>query len=579
MVAFTFGRFYLRRARRLFPALFATLLLSFVAAIVLLAPASLRDFSASAMATILWVSNIYFWMGAGYFDTASIEKPLLHTWSLAVEEQFYVFWPIIMLVVLSVHRRWVAPVFLVVAALASIASGVALAHHTSALFYLTPFRVFQFAAGAIMVWVLEWRRPTGLEAEASLLVGFVLIVVSIFYLTDQTPFPINGIVPSLGAALVIYAGQARLGGLALRNRLSVWIGQISYSVYLVHWPVVVFYCYYVNRALTTQEGLVMVAASIVGGALMHRFVETPFRYQTPTSFSPRRYGAACLAVAFIAVAGSASVHASNGLAWRYPQLSFALSPASAYGGEDCPYPGCTHGTSGREVLVVGDSFSRQLFAGLTTVFPDQRFRFIDQRTCAMFSMQWARWMDENRVGECKEDRKEVFDLLRGGAPLIMANHWGLSDFFDATEFARSGKIVRKKIPEADIYKFAVAEVERIKAESGSRGVMVVANPPDVVAIGDLQKCVVAAIDDKSIVCDHSPLSIQTARRAFVYAFHDPSMTVIDPYNAFCSTGQCENYDSGGFFYSDAYHLSRHGSIKFVEASKGEFATFLDSVNR
>lgn len=148
----------------------------------------------------------------------------------------------------------------------------------AAVFFLTPFRVFEFAIGSLVVWAVKFQPRDTVVLELALLVGLTMIGYAVFSYSDETVFPyLNALAPCLGTALAIYAGTAPISGLLLRNPITVGIGLISYSVYLLHWPLIVFYSYYKFSPLTDAEKFWLCALTLIGAVLMYRFVELPFR--------------------------------------------------------------------------------------------------------------------------------------------------------------------------------------------------------------------------------------------------------------------------------------------------------------
>ena len=190
---FSYRMFYLRRIRRLFPAMIATLALSSVAAVFILPRGLLESFSHSQLASAVYVSNIYFWSVADYFDTESILKPLLHTWSLSVEEQFYLVWPFFLALTLRRRPRLAMSIALVGSLLAA-----ELMHRQSAstAFYLFPFRIFEFAFGALICGVSLERLPRW-NRDTLLLISLAVIVGSVMLMDEQTRNPGIATVPLL----------------------------------------------------------------------------------------------------------------------------------------------------------------------------------------------------------------------------------------------------------------------------------------------------------------------------------------------------------------------------------------------
>ncbi len=388
-----FGRFYLRRARRLLPALFFTLLASSVVAIWSLSPRQLELYGASLAYSVLSVSNIYFYLQSGYFDTAAALKPLLHTWSLGVEEQFYLLWPLLLF--LCVPRRWLAAAAVAIAGLVSLAlSEALLAEHADAAFYLMPFRIFQFSLGASLVWLIPRQTMNETARDALLVVGFVLIACAVFLFSDETPFPgLHALVPSFGAVLCIYAGETRRLGRLLSNRLSVSIGLISYSLYLVHWPIVSFFKRYAGGGeFQPFEKCVLVLASLLIAAMMFRWIERPYRR---AKVSNRPFVLGCvLFAALISILG-ASMAATGGWSWRPWATNGSVSTFAVARGKELRFQvrkelcqrkvrraECDNVVEGRvNALIIGDSHAIDALNAFERIYPEHNFAMSELAGC------------------------------------------------------------------------------------------------------------------------------------------------------------------------------------------------------
>ena len=217
---------------------------------------------------------------SGYFDAPAAEKPLLHTWSLAVEEQFYIVFPLFLFII---HRwlkgrwiTWLAPI----AVLSFAASVWGVAYHPAAAFYLAPMRAWELALGSLLALDAFPQLRQRLWLELAGLIGLVLIAWGVFAFTSTAPFPgVNALFPAGGAALVIYSGNGceTTIGKVLGIRPLVFIGLISYSLYLWHWPLLVFAQAWSIHELTALEKGVIVVLSFLLAGLSWRFVELPFR--------------------------------------------------------------------------------------------------------------------------------------------------------------------------------------------------------------------------------------------------------------------------------------------------------------
>ena len=362
--SFSFGNFYIRRIRRLFPALVFTFALALIAGFFLFALKFFDSFSRSLLSALFSVSNFYFWKTSDYFAPAAEFEPLLHTWSLSVEEQFYLLWPITLIFLVKRFQKPGVTIFLIAISLISLAMNAAFKDHSELIFYLLPFRVFEFAIGALLVWLVNLQPSDKRWLEALAAIGFALIAYSVVCFTKFTIFPyFNALIPCIGAALLIYAGQAKYAGKILGNRSLVGIGLISYSLYLIHWPMIALYKYYKDiDSLTYPEMLVIGMASLIIAYLMYRFVEQPFRRVQKGDGKNRKFLLNSLAI-FVTVGILAIyVRVGEGLEWRID--SFQNYQNVDYGGKNYPWE-TTLGNpeSPNKLIVYGDSHSKQyLFA-------------------------------------------------------------------------------------------------------------------------------------------------------------------------------------------------------------------------
>lgn len=288
---FSLSNFYLRRGRRLLPALFATLLMSMIIGFYVLSPHDLILLAKSVLASQFFYSNLYFWSTAGYFSDISQSNILLHTWSLSVEEQFYLIWPLLLLALIKgVHvgkRNWA---LLLLLAASIIGSSWAAKMAPEAGFYLLPFRFHEFLIGglAYQLGATQQRRLNAIGSGKLAAVGCLLIVGSFFVINDNTTFPgLMSLPPTIGIALLLLSSPPKL-----LSRFLTWmplkqIGLASYSIYLIHWPLIAFS----QRTTNVPDGsiarLVIFVSAITLGYASYRLIEGPFRNPAKTIYHPK----------------------------------------------------------------------------------------------------------------------------------------------------------------------------------------------------------------------------------------------------------------------------------------------------
>lgn len=283
---FSLVTFYERRARRILPALFFVMFCCLPFAWFWLAPAHLKDFSQSLTAVSVFSSNILFWYESGYFAPAAELLPLLHTWSLSVEEQYYLLFPLFLMLLWRLKKRWIFAILIIIAVVSLATAQWGAYNKPSAAFFLLPARGWELAIGALIAFYFLYKKKqheivaaNKIASEFLGLLGLGLIIYSIIAFDESTPFPsVYALVPTIGTALIILFSTAETAvGRFLGTKVMVGIGLISYSTYLWHQPLFVFAR---HRSLVepgTSFLLTLSAVSIGLAYLSWRFVEEPFR--------------------------------------------------------------------------------------------------------------------------------------------------------------------------------------------------------------------------------------------------------------------------------------------------------------
>ena len=306
---FTIGRFYERRIRRLYPAVTAVTLACLPFAWLLLLPSEFRDFLFSVASVQIFASNLYFWTQSDYFGSAAELTPLLHTWSLAVEEQFYLIFPFVLILLRRLSLRLLLTV-LSLGALASLALAQELIDsHASASFFLLPTRAWEMLAGSLLaLGMSEAGTRHRWLGNLAALAGVGMIGASTFLYHSGTPFPgVYALVPVVGTVLVIaFATRETLVGRVLALRPLVFIGTVSYSAYLIHQPLFAFARIYTMRSLNLPLVLGLVGVTFLLAYFSWKFIENPFRqrrnFERQALFTTAATLSTCLFVVALAAA-------------------------------------------------------------------------------------------------------------------------------------------------------------------------------------------------------------------------------------------------------------------------------------
>ncbi|WP_439544157.1 acyltransferase family protein [Hyphomicrobium sp.] len=592
---FQFGNFYARRARRLFPALIATLTASFILSFLLLAPERFRDFAGSLVYAVASLSNFYFWSSAGYFDTDGLFKPLLHTWSLSVEEQFYLVWPALIVLLLT---RWRStPTLLALLALAGSSFILNEAFHfePATIFYLAPFRVFEFAIGAAVTW-LDKRQLSPLTSEAVLAAGLSLIAYAVFAFNDSTRIPsYNALIPCIGAAMAIYGGRAPYTGRLLRNPLSVAIGLVSYSLYLVHWPLIVFYRYATFTEPTVAEKWALCGLAATLAACMYRYIEQPFRRPSGITYANSAFGLACAGLAFAIVLPASTTWANGGWLWRANIPPGDIAEFVKFGGgegqfHDNHYGGvncigakrreCEFENGPEKFVLIGDSHGRMYYEGLMEFASSRKFGFkvFEAGACNFISP----------LSVCPAKEKAAAYVQNNRTEIIVLSHSWMRGNYETLFFKRSkGQLLLEPAEFSDYYAKELKALITNGYLAGVKKIVLIGAVPQFAGHGDAVDCltrpeflVARPRCDVGVIALHPRLEkyrefnklFGTAVRQF--AIPGKEIRFFDPFDALCDDRVCRQIVRDKLIYSDDDHLSKYGATVAIKHFAKQLQDFL-----
>ncbi|MET4483105.1 acyltransferase family protein [Bradyrhizobium sp. F1.13.3] len=425
---FSLSTFYGRRIKRIFPALITVLLAAYALGWAILLPSELRLLGENIAASVLFASNLFQLGQAGYFAPLAADNPLLHLWSLGVEEQFYIFWPLALgLMVHSPHRRQIIVGLIGV----SLAAGLVLAWtNPDWAFYAPVPRAWELLIGGLVAEANLVRKDSSNLLSAA---GVGAILASALLFDKSMPFPgALALLPVLGAAAVIATPNAAVNRLLLSSRPAVLLGLISYPLYLWHWPLLAYLGIVRHGVPNFLEIWAAVVAAIVLSILTYRFVEWPVRHARNV------VPGLSMTLALVGVIGVATILFA-GFVSRFPEELQAVAAVST---DDNPAfkdhcfleaPGssfdmsCIEQGDGPLLLLWGDSNAAALFPAIAKAAKSASFRV------ARFSAPGcAPILEAGANASCKQSNETAFGLIKVSHPDIVVLHamWGFDTDLD-----------------------------------------------------------------------------------------------------------------------------------------------------
>ena len=555
--------FYTHRIRRLFPALFATIALCLLAGYFILIPADLARFSGAALHAVLSISNFYFWFEAGYFDTSAFSKPLLHTWSLGIEEQFYLIWPIALIFLVRSKSIHTAPMVIAAAAFLSLlAAEYMIARDQTAAFYLLPFRAFEFAIGGLLVWLPKEFPPNAKSQNLLWAIGLSLILIAIFNFKAPMHFPgISALLPCIGTALMIVGGSGQFGQKMLGNGTTKHVGRISYCIYLVHWPLIVFYSYYTFDDLSNLEKLGLITCTLIAAEILHRTIEEPFRKRKgrASNMSPRLFGSITIASAVLLIAVSATVWFRGGFSRATSTNIFATDNTI-----ETRLASLLEETeqrqSDKEIVFIGDSSAMDLHASYILSQTNERLNNfkVSMRAkggCRPVVGPSVSYAPSRKSGQlCEAFFQETFNEFIETQPkaVFLYARWGGVAKFNARVKSASRDTIKflLKNTKSDIIFVDYAPDYKKPVQEGSRLLFRLSE---------------TEFNQKLESSRNRAISEEFDNFFRELAATSDRVHFLSLKEFLCPNGQCVVFENGNFLVADKVHLTSHGKVKTAAA--------------
>ncbi|TNE63537.1 MAG: acyltransferase [Alphaproteobacteria bacterium] len=568
--SFSFAEFYARRVKRIFPALLVVLAACFLFGWFALLADEFTQLSKHIMAGIGFISNFVFWNESGYFDSAAEAKPLLHLWSLGIEEQFYIFWP------LAIWLAWRSRIgmLLVTAGVLVLSFGFnihGVSHDTVAAYYSPQTRFWELAAGGVLAYLtvngrISADRFSPLQANGLALAGFLMLGAGVLTITKASGFPgWWALLPVGGTVLLIMVGnRSWLNRHILSNRVAVWFGLISFPLYLWHWPILSFGRIIESQTPGRNFRIAAVLASILLAWLTYRFVERHIR-----SRKGYRAVAALMTAAVLLASASAYVYVRDGLPARSAVAGTDFSSAAqqqlvgplwAYTRNDTcmqayPFPGaeklawwfCMQSSAQKPTLaILGNSFANQLYPGFVHNDLLAHHVVLSVGTCDFGAAPDNR--DQNPNNPCFGRHAEAQQRFIDG---IVANERSI-------RFVVIDGLSRE--PDA-------AYIQRVQARISyleSLGIRVIVFTPHLRPEFHPKACYHTPMKSTARDCSF-PLSVRAAQDASFQPLMDavaasnPQVRFFDQNDIFCDAGTCSFIRDGMPLVRDEVHMSEFAS--------------------
>lgn len=571
--AFSVKRFYERRARRILPALFFIMMVSGLFAWKWMLPKQLEDFCKSVLSVLLFSSNIFFWQQSGYFSPSNSEKPLIHTWSLSLEEQFYFFFPLLLLFSLRLSKKkliaFIGTLYLLSLSLAHWGSVA----KPAATFFLLPTRIWELLMGSLLA-LVSFRVPESVEKWLAGL-GLGLIGWGVFTFDAQTQNPsLYTLIPTIGTCLVLFAAKpTNLVGRILGTPVLVSTGLLSYSAYLWHQPVFAFARIRSITPLEQKHYFVLIGLVFLLAAFSWKFIEVPFR-KSQWKFSGKAFPIIASCSLFLLVFSGGGI-VKRGFPSRFSQRVLQLAAASVHIPPQCPDMSdgdsqskmgnlCTIGNKSKKptLAILGDSHAGALIDAFGEVL-------LKEGNSAVSIWAWAcpplldfEVPPKLRNNKCRQ-------LMNQGLQKIL-NDEGIKNVVLVGFWTRYLEPGDSSVADNQAFQVALKRTTQALVEKNKRIIFVKTVP-------EYQLNIAETLAKKALNKESLDLAKEYQTDREIYFVKNKSLQevlkaiemsspvkVVETADVFCKQSSCKYRDeSGNAFYQDSNHLSRRGAKEIV----------------
>jgi peptidoglycan/LPS O-acetylase OafA/YrhL len=575
--SFSLAEFYRRRVKRIAPPMLMVVLVTMATAQSVLVPEDAKRVADSALWSLLSLANVYFWrhQDTGYFAAASSESPLLHLWSLGIEEQFYIVWPLVLMFAYRRSRVMAFAILMTMAALVSFGLGqLWFARDASFTYYMLPTRAGELLLGALTALAVlrrvELRVPAAMVGPVAV-VGAALLTGSLFLINEEQVFPgLLAIPPTLGTALLILAGHCAQNPVTRLLQLWPlrWIGLLSYSAYLWHWPLLAFYRYGHEKIGIVAGGVALVLTFVLAW-LSYILIEWPSRASRASTVNVFAFQYLIPAAATATLAFAAMYIDGYGLRWGSDDYKSQLSAfrnrtksanqfdyvcqrqnASA---EDTHNERCVLGADGTEppnAILWGDSNAAHYVGVVGTIAREAGFRFrnIEVGSCPPIQADPAPFVSAKRLADCRSSTAPIVAAVKQFDTVIISASW-------TTYMQSSDNFL-------DVF---FSEVKSL-AEAGKQVILLGKAP---VIDGYDRRCREKALRYPLLECSTQVQPaldvIRANQRLKTFAEATPNVSYFDIGPYLCPNGTCTAFDGEGrALYYDSSHLSMPASWQLGE---------------
>lgn len=554
---FTITRFYQKRLDRLLPVLLVVLLFVAGAAYFTSPPQELSSISKSILAALTFTSNIFFWLESDYFAASAFTLPLLHTWSLGIEEQFYIFFPLFLILTyrLRIHKLAVAA-----AAITSFAIALYFIKTSPpATFYLLPSRAWELLLGSILALNFLPRLNSTTVSNLISAAGLILISASVLMLSKSSVFPgVNALPPTIGAMLIIYGTShpQNLIKRLLSLKALTLTGKASYSIYMWHWPIIVFYGLTYGYPTTTAAKLILAATTIAAGFISWRLIEHRTRGKLSKLAPAKTFSISFVACAPLIIFGLASavykglpqrvepeVIASENMATDFSEFRNSCHTSPSRGNDRNYDDYCVLGdpASTPSIAVWGDSHGVEIAAALGEVIQQEKMSLkqITYSACPPLS-----GIAKAKRPGCSAHNEAILSSLQNDESITTVvltmyypsdKHWsneytqGLAETVEALSSTQKQVIVMSPLPQT------------------------IDGAPSMIARNIM-------LGRSSYISQSTDFFLQDHSEAFaaLNSLNAPGLTKLETWKLFCNQN-CFLGDAKGSFFFDAHHPSMHAA--------------------